>query len=53
MDALYSIYIQKKPCNHVTMSSARIMLTDESGVSRITHVIDDFKTKKLHLLIPK
>lgn len=32
---------------------ARTMLTSESGVSRTTHVIEDFKTKKLRLLTPK
>ena len=32
---------------------ARTMLTSESGVSRTTHVIEDFKTKKLRLLTPR
>ena len=32
---------------------ARTMLTSESGVSRTTHVIEDYKTKKLRLLTPK
>ena len=32
---------------------ARTMLTSESGVSRTTHVIEDFRTKKLRLLTPK
>lgn len=32
---------------------ARTMLTSESGVSRTTHVVEDFKTKKLRLLTPK
>lgn len=32
---------------------ARTMLTSESGVSRTTHVIEDFKTNKLRLLTPK
>lgn len=32
---------------------ARTTLTSESGVSRTTHVIEDFKTKKLRLLTPK
>lgn len=32
---------------------ARTMLTSESGVSRTTHVIEDFKTKKPRLLTPK
>ena len=32
---------------------ARTMLTSEGGVSRTTHVIEDFKTKKLRLLTPK
>lgn len=34
-------------------SPARTMLTSESGISRSTHVIEDFKTKKLRLLTPK
>ncbi len=34
-------------------SPARTMLTSESGVSRTTHVIEDFKTSKLRLLTPK
>lgn len=33
-------------------SPARTMLTSESGISRTTHVIEDFKTKKLRLLTP-
>lgn len=32
---------------------ARTMLTSESGISRTTHVIEDFKTKKPRLLTPK
>ena len=32
---------------------ARTMLTSESGISRTTHVIEDFQTKKLRLLTPK
>ena len=32
---------------------ARTMLTSESGVSRTTHVIEDFKTKKTRLLTPR
>lgn len=32
---------------------ARTMLTSESGVSRTTHVIEDFKTKKHRLLTPR
>lgn len=31
---------------------ARTMLTSESGTSRMTHVIEDYKTKKLRLLTP-
>lgn len=31
---------------------ARTMLTSESGVSRTTHVIEDYKTSKLRLLTP-
>lgn len=31
---------------------ARTMLTSESGVSRMSHVIEDYKTKKLRLLTP-
>lgn len=32
---------------------ARTMLTSESGVSRTTHVIEDYKTKKPRLLTPR
>ena len=32
---------------------ARTMLTSEGGISRTTHVIEDFKTKKVRLLTPK
>ena len=32
---------------------ARTMLTSESGTSRMTHVIEDLKTKKLRILTPK
>lgn len=31
---------------------ARTMLTSESGISRTTHVVEDFVTKKLRLLTP-
>lgn len=31
---------------------ARTMLTSESGLSRMTHVIEDYQTKKLRLLTP-
>ena len=31
---------------------ARTMLTSESGLSRMTHVIEDYKTNKLRLLTP-
>lgn len=31
---------------------ARTMLTSESGISRTTHVIEDYKTKKFRLLTP-
>ncbi len=31
---------------------ARTMLTSESGLSRMTHVIEDYKTRKLRLLTP-
>ena len=34
-------------------SPARTMLTSESGTSRMTHVIEDLKTKKYRLLTPK
>lgn len=33
-------------------SPARTMLTSESGVSRTTHVIEDYKTRRLRLLTP-
>ena len=29
------------------------MLTSESGISRTTHVIEDYQTKKLRLLTPR
>lgn len=32
---------------------ARTMLTSESGISRTTHVIEDFQTGNLRLLTPK
>lgn len=32
---------------------ARTMLTSESGISRTTHVIEDFRTKKPRLLTPR
>ncbi len=32
---------------------AKTMLTNENGVSRTTHVIEDSKTQKLRLLTPK
>lgn len=32
---------------------ARTMLTSESGISRTTHVIEDYKTKKPRILTPK
>ena len=34
-------------------SPARTMLTSESGISRTTHVIEDFRTKKLRFLTPR
>ncbi len=34
-------------------SPARTMLTSEGGVSRTTHVVEDYQTKKLRLLTPK
>ena len=34
-------------------SPARTMLTSESGTSRMTHVVEDLKTKRLRLLTPK
>lgn len=33
-------------------SPARTMLTSESGLSRMTHVIEDYKTNKFRLLTP-
>lgn len=33
-------------------SPARTMLTSESGTSRMTHVIEDYKSKRLRLLTP-
>ena len=34
-------------------SPARTMLTSEGSLNRTTHVIEDFKSKKLRLLTPK
>lgn len=31
---------------------ARTMLTSEGGISRSTHIVEDFKTKKIRLLTP-
>jgi len=33
-------------------SPARTMLTSEGGISRTTHVVEDYKTKKIRLLTP-
>ena len=31
---------------------ARTMLTSEGGISRTTHIVEDYKTKKIRLLTP-
>ena len=33
-------------------SPARTMLTSEGGISRTTHIVEDYKTKKIRLLTP-
>ena len=33
-------------------SPARTMLTSEGGISRTTHIVENYKTKKIRLLTP-
>lgn len=40
------------PCPDNLDAPARTMLTSEGGVSRTTHIIEDYKTKKIRLLTP-
>lgn len=40
------------PCPDNLDSPARTMLTSEGGISRTTHIIEDYKTKKIRLLTP-
>ena len=40
------------PCPDNLEAPARTMLTSEGGVSRTTHIVEDFKTKKIRLLTP-
>ena len=40
------------PCPDNLDAPARTMLTSEGGVSRTTHIIEDYKTKRIRLLTP-
>lgn len=40
------------PCPDNLESPARTMLTSEGGVSRTTHIVEDYLTKKIRLLTP-
>ncbi len=40
------------PCPDNLEVPARTMLTSEGGISRTTHIIEDYKTKKIRLLTP-
>ena len=40
------------PCPDNLEAPARTMLTSEGGVSRTTHIVEDYKTKKIRLLTP-
>lgn len=40
------------PCPDNLEVPARTMLTSESGISRTTHIVEDYKTKKIRLLKP-
>lgn len=40
------------PCPDNLESPARTMLTSEGGLSRTTHIVEDYKTKKIRLLTP-
>ncbi len=40
------------PCPYNLETPARTMLTSEGGISRTTHIVEDYKTKKIRLLTP-
>lgn len=40
------------PCLDNLDALARTMLTSEGGISRTTHIVEDYKTKKIRLLTP-
>lgn len=40
------------PCPDNLEAPARTMLTSEGGVSRTTHIVEDYKTKRIRLLTP-
>lgn len=40
------------PCLNNLDALARTMLTSEGGISRTTHIVEDYKTKKIRLLTP-
>lgn len=40
------------PCPDNLDALARTMLTSEGGISRTTHIVEDYKTKKIRLLTP-
>ena len=40
------------PCPDNLEAPARTMLTSEGGISRTTHIVEDYKTKKIRLLTP-
>ena len=40
------------PCPDNLEAPARTMLTSEGGISRTTHIVEDYNTKKIKLLTP-
>ena len=40
------------PCPDNLEAPARTMLTSEGGISRTTHIVEDYKTKRIRLLTP-
>ena len=40
------------PCPDNLEVPARTMLTSEGGISRTTHIVEDYKNKKIRLLTP-
>ena len=40
------------PCPDNLEAPARTMLTSEGGISRTTHIVEDYMTKKIRLLTP-